>query len=120
MDSALHNIHNAMSANAHQDEQDKRRKFQRFENKHMHVKFQLCKDGKVVGETYNLTIFDVSAGGMRINTDSTHLFKNGDRIIFEISKDTNEVFLKGMGELVRSNNADNETSIGVRFIEVVH
>ncbi len=120
MDTALHNIQNAMSANAPQNDQDKRRKFQRFENKHMYVKFQICKGGKAIGETFNATIFDVSAGGMRINIDSSQPFKSGDTIAFEISKDSNSGFLKGMGELVRSDSAENKTSIGVRFLEVAH
>jgi c-di-GMP-binding flagellar brake protein YcgR len=119
MDAALHNIHNAMSANSGNIDKSKRRKFQRFENKHMHVHFHL----KGKKEKYQATIFDVSAGGMRIHTEMCDIFKDGDEIEFEISKESNNQdasFLKGNGLMVRIDHLEDKMSIGVRFIEVAH
>jgi c-di-GMP-binding flagellar brake protein YcgR len=121
MDTALQHIHEAIHGGLDDNGEDKRRKFKRFENKQMFVKFNLIENGKInKNKLFKGTIHDVSAGGMKIDIAESANLKSGDEIEFEISKENQASFLKGTGQLVRKEGSEATTSFGVRFLEVSH
>ncbi len=95
-----------------------KRKHPRYEQRALEVEYQLFRAGTsmLMRDMLRAPVADVSAGGMRFETEAQIEVSKGQRIKFSIYKPTREIVLSGTGIIVRLvESPDGKKVLGVQF-----
>lgn len=118
LDKAIGNVHIALENHPKAEGASTRRKHKRFEHHELKVSFKIKRNQIDIVDHVIGTIFDVSAGGMKLVLKERINCKAQDTIIFSISKPNGQQFLTGSGICVRLEKINELYAIGVQFEEV--